>query len=106
MYRVVISSSADADLMGILRYIAYELGNPQAATDFADAVEKCYADLEEMPSAYSFCSDPMLRLKGYRKYPVGNYLVIYRVIDAESVVRIIHIFHESQNYICLQKSEL
>ena len=49
MYRVVISPSADADLFNILKYIAYELENPQAATDFADGVERCYADLEEMP---------------------------------------------------------
>ena len=41
MYRVVISPSADADLFGILRYIAYELGNLQAASNFADGVGKC-----------------------------------------------------------------
>lgn len=33
MYKVVISPSANADLFNILRYIAQELGNPQAATD-------------------------------------------------------------------------
>lgn len=106
MYKVVISSSADSDLFGILRYIAYELGNPQAATDLADGVEKCYTDLADMPSAYSFCDDPLLRLKGYRKYPVGNYLVIYRVVDTESIVRVVHIFHVSQNYLEIQKGEI
>ena len=106
MYRVVISPSADADLFGILRYIAYELGNPQAASNLADGVEKCYADLEEMPAAHSFCADPLLRLKGYHKYPVGNYLVIYRIVEEESEVRIVHIFHATQNYIEIQKSEI
>ena len=106
MYKVVISSSADADLFGIIRYIAYELGNPQAATDFSNGVEKCYDDLEKMPSAYSFCDDPLLRYKGYRKYPVGNYLVIYRIVEAESSVRIVHIFHALQNYLEIQKHDL
>ncbi len=106
MYRVVISPSADADLFGILRYIAYELGNPQAASNLADGVGKCYADLEEMPAAHSFCSDPLLQLKGYHKYQVGNYLIIYRIVEEESVVRIVHIFHATQNYIEHLKNEI
>lgn len=106
MCRIGISPSADADLFKILKYIAHELTNPQAATDFADGVERCYADLEEMPSAHSLCADPLLRLKGYRKYPVGNYLVIYRVVEEVKEVRIVHIFHATQNYIEIQKSEI
>ena len=106
MFKVIISPSADADLFKILKYIAYELENPQAATNFADAVEKCYADLEMLPSAYSLCADPLLRLKGYRKYPVGEYLVIYRVTEEKNEVRVVHIFHETQNYIETQKSEV
>ena len=106
MYRLVISPSADADLFSILKYIAYELENQQAATDLADRVERCYADLEEMPSAHSLCADPLLRFKGYRKYPVGNYLVIYRVIEEEKEVRIVHIFHATQNYLEIQKCEI
>ena len=51
MYKVVISPSANADLFNALKYIAYELENPQAATSFADGVEKCYDDLEEFPAA-------------------------------------------------------
>ena len=106
MYKVVISPSADADLFGILKYIAYELENQQAATDFADGVERCYADLEEMPSAHSLCADSLLRFKGYRKYPVANYLIIYRVDEEAKEVRIVHIFHETQNYLGIQKSEI
>lgn len=106
MYRVVISPSADADLFGILKYIAYELENPQAASDFADGIERCYADLEELPAAHAFCADPVLRLKGYRKYPVGNYLVIFRIVEEDSEVRIVHMFHTMQNYIEIQKGEI
>ena len=106
MYRVVISPSADADLFGIIKYIAYELENQQAATDFADGIEKCYADLETFPSAHSFCDDPLLRFKGYRKYPVGNYLVIFRVFEERNEVRVVHIFHATQNYIETQRKEI
>ena len=47
MYKVVISPSANADLFNALKYIAFELENPQAATKLADGIEKCYTELEE-----------------------------------------------------------
>ena len=106
MYNVVISPSANADLFNILRYIAQELENPQAASSLADGVEKCYSDLQAMPSAHALCADPLLRLKGYRKYPVGNYLVIFRVVEEDMEVRVVHIFHETQNYLVIQREEI
>ena len=106
MYKVVISPSANADLFNVLRYIVQELENPQAATELADKIEKCYLDLQSMPNAHALCADPLLRLKGYRKYPVGDYLVIFRVVEDCSEVRVVHIFHETQNYIEKQRSEI
>ncbi len=106
MYNVIISPSANADLFNILKYIAYELENPQAASELAGGIERCYADLEELPSAHALCADPLLRLKGYRKYPVGKYLVIFRIDETACEVRVVHIFHQTQNYIEIQKDEV
>ena len=106
MYNVVIAPSANADLFNMLRYIAKELENPQAATELADKIEKCYLDLQSMPGAHALCANPLLRLKGYRKYLVGNYLVIFRVVEESSEVRIVHIFHETQNYLAIQREEI
>lgn len=106
MYKVIISPSANADLFNALKYIAYELENPQAATDLADGIEKCYADLEEFPSAHELCRDPVLSRSGYRRYAVGNYLVIYRVIEDKKEVRVLHIFHALQNYHEILKGEI
>ena len=106
MYRVVISPLANADLFNALKYIAYELENPQAATSLADGIARCYADLEEFPSAHELCRDPALARIGYRRYAVGNYLVIFRVLEEQSEVRVVHIFHVTQNYIEKQKNEI
>jgi len=104
MYKVVISPSANADLFNALKYIAYELENPQAATSLADGVEKCYANLEKFPAAHELCRDPVLSRMGYRRYAVGNYLVIFRIVIDE--VRVVHIFHSLQNYHDILKSEI
>ena len=55
MYRVVISPSANADLFNALKYITYDLENPQAATKLADGVEACYAALSEFPASHELC---------------------------------------------------
>ena len=36
----------------------------------------------------------------------GNYLIIYRIVEEESVVRVVHIFHAMQNYIEHLKNEI
>lgn len=106
MYKVVISPSANADLFKVLKYIAYELENPQAAAKLADGVDKCYADLEELPAAHELCRDPVLSRSGYRRYAVGNYLVIYRIVEDAKEVRVLHIFHALQNYHEILKGEI
>ena len=106
MYKVVISPSANADLFNALKYIAYELENPSAAEKLADGVERCYADLEEMPAAHELCRDPVLRRLGYRRYPIDNYIVIFRVVEKVKEVRVVHFFHMTQDYLSALKNEL
>ncbi len=106
MYKVVISPSANADLFNALKYIAYELENPLAATKLADGIGNCYADLEEFPAAHELCRDPVLRRIGYRRYAVGDYLVIFRIIEDAQEVRVLHIFHSLQNYFDILNNEI
>ena len=106
MYKVVISPSANADLFNALKYIAYELENPSAAEKLADGVERCYADLEEMPAAHELSRDPVLRRLVYRRYSVGNYVVIFRIVEKVKEVRVVHFFHATQDYLSMLKNEL
>ena len=106
MYKVVISPSANADLFNALKYITFELENPQAAANLADGIEKCYTELEEFPTAHELCRDSVLARAGYRKYAVGNYLVIFRIVEEMQEVRILHIFHALQNYPEILKDEI
>lgn len=106
MYRVVILPSDNADLFNAIKYIAYELENPQTAENLADGIEEAYADLEEFPAAHELCRDAVLRRMGYRRYQVGNYLVIFRIVEDSQEVRIVHIFHALQNYLDILKAEI
>ena len=98
-YKVVETELAVQDLNGILEYIAVSLANPTAAAAFADEVEKCYVNLERMPLMYEQCQDTQLRALGYRKAVIKNYLLIYKVIEAEKRVYVLRFFYGRQNYV-------
>lgn len=106
MYRVVISPSANADIAAALRYVALELGNPQAAARLADGIGECYAGIGVTPAAHELCRDPVLRRLGYRRYPIGNYLIVFRIVEESREVRVVHFFHATQDYLSALKGEL
>ena len=99
MYKLIIAPSAEDDLNEIVDYIAVEIGNPEAADSFLDEVEAAYDTLEVTPLAFPFCDNPVLRSSGYHQVRVKNYIMIYRVEEVESVVRILHFYHGSQDYL-------
>ena len=79
------------DLEQVVIYIAQELGNPQAANDLVDAVEK--AILERLPVAEAF---EVVHSLNKRKYPyyriyVKNYVIYYVVIDDEGKDKIMEV---------------
>ena len=99
VYKVVETQSAIKDLSEIISHIVVHLQNPQAASELADEISKCYANLAHIPKMYEMCNDARNRGKGYRRLVVKNYIVVYRVDEEEMVVYILRIFYGKRNYI-------
>ena len=97
-YKLIVSEDAHRDIDEITGYIARELSNVQAAISFLDGVEDSYRYIAESPNMYSLCADDRLHQEGYRKIPVKNYLVIYRVDEAEKRVFIVRVIHGFRDY--------
>jgi addiction module RelE/StbE family toxin len=100
-YRLDITDSALNDLNDIVSYIAETLYAPTAATHFTEAVEMCYDNLKSQPFMYAACDMPELAEKGYRRAPVKNYLILYKVDELVGIVRIHRIFYGARDYIDL-----
>ena len=98
MYDVLISPAAKANLDEIIRYIVLELENPVAAQALSDKVDERISDLEEMPSKFPFCKDPILRAHGYHAVTANDYVLVYRILEESNAVWIVHIYHTLQNY--------
>jgi len=101
MYRLVITELADHDLDNIVSYIAVQLANPSAASNFLDAVDTCYQFLQSNPLMYEKCRDPRLEAEGYRKAVIKNYIAVYRINEATKSVIILRFFYGAQDYIKL-----
>ncbi|NLV16663.1 MAG: type II toxin-antitoxin system RelE/ParE family toxin [Syntrophomonadaceae bacterium] len=101
MYRLVVSELAHMDLDTIVSYIAVQLANPMAASDFLDDVEKCYSYLKNNPLIYERCHDMRLEKEGYRRATIKNYVLVYKVDEAAKLVIIHRFFYGAQDYVKL-----
>lgn len=101
MYKLTITELAQNDLDEIVKYILAECSNKMAAVSFLDEVDKCYALLQNSPRIYSICLNKRLEKEGYRRAPIKNYLLIYKIDDATKSVIIMRFFYGAQDYLNL-----
>lgn len=99
MYKLVVSELAHKDLDNIVSYIAVQLANPIAATNFLNEVEKCYGYLKSNPLMYERCHDARLEKEAYRKATIKNYVLVYKVDEPAKVVIIYRFFYGAQDYV-------
>ena len=97
-YQVKVSVDAHKDIDDITTYITDDLQNPRAASGFLDDVLKSYDNVATNPFMYSLCVDERLRRKGYRKIPIKNYLIFYRVNRTGKIVWIVRVLYSARDY--------
>lgn len=101
MYKLIVTKSANEDLDNIVSYIAFQLANPAAATNFINEVEKCYDYLKRNPLMYEMCYNIFLEKEGYHKAIIKNYVLIYKIDQSAKEVIIYRFFYGAQDYMKL-----
>jgi len=101
MYELIITELAYKDLDDIISYISIDLVNPDAASDFLDEVEHCFSILKSTPKIYEYCHDSRLEKLKYRRVPIKNYLLIYKIDVKTHTVIILRVFYGAMNYMSL-----
>jgi len=86
------------DLEQIFRYISETLFAETAAINLLDDIETSIMHLCSFPLSGSPVLDEPLRIKGYRRIIVDNYMVFYLVNEPEKQVVIMRILYGAQNY--------
>lgn len=77
----------EKELTDIVNYITYKLGNPSAAENLVDDVEKAIMKRLDSPLSYESCYSIYDREHDYYRIYVKNYVVYYVVIDNVMEVR-------------------
>ena len=92
-FTVKWSKTADKDYKGIRDYLGMQA--PWYVVELVRDVEKSLWPLQKWPHFYP----PYMRRpeKGYRKIVVGKYLIFYRVLEKQRIVRIVRMLHSAQN---------
>ena len=65
-HEIESTPSADQDPDSIISYLIKEIGSTNAASDFLDEVDACYARLVKMSFMYEMCRDRRLKASGCR----------------------------------------
>lgn len=97
-YKVVITSDAEEDLDGFIRYILLEKQNEQAAKNLLDDFETTKQSLSRVAGSLKMCDNPQLKELGYRRinFLSHRYFMMYRIEDDIAIVD--NIFHELQDH--------
>ena len=97
MYKTIISDVFEADLDSALTYIETELFNAGAAANLLDRSEETVARIAENPLMYPLYHDENIATRGYHYALVGNFLIFYKINEAEKSVFIARFLYGGQN---------
>lgn len=93
---VVWTDSARNDAERAVRYIAVNLGSPQAAGELLAALGEAVTEISLFHEAYAIREHPELKARGIRVKTAKRYLVLYSY-DGQTAT-ISRIFHSLQDY--------
>lgn len=88
-----LTQKANADLDDIVRYIALELSNPKAASDFVDKLQEMIEEARFFPDSGSLVINEFTPNVAVRKKLIGNYVMYYLPDPTEKVIFILRIVY-------------
>lgn len=81
-----------------ISYISGKLFAELSADNLLERVESSIMRLKDFPYSGSIVLDEPLKIRGYRKLIVDNYMAFYLVDEMEKQVKIMRILYGAQNY--------
>lgn len=89
----LLTQKANADLDDIVGYIAVELSNPNAASNFVDKLQKMIEEACTFPESGSPVINEFVPNTEVRKKLVGNYVMYYLPDFAEKMIFVLRIVY-------------
>jgi toxin ParE1/3/4 len=92
-----LTRRAASDLDEIVSYIAIELANPQAASNFVDKLQDSIEEARVFPESGSLVHNEFLQVEDVRKKLVGNYIMYYLPSKEDKIIYVLRIIYGNRN---------
>ncbi len=92
-----LTGKAEADLDGILSYMAVQLSNPRAAAAFLEKLQDAISEACSFPESGSLVDNEFLPCKTIRKKQIGNYILYYFPDEKAETIYILRILYGRRN---------
>ena len=92
-----LTEKAQNGLDEIIRYIAIELCNPSAASNFMNQFNKCIEETRNIPESGTLVDNGFISFIHIRKKFVGNYIIYYKPDMDEHIIYIVRIVYSKRN---------
>ncbi len=89
----LLTQKAEADFDSIIGYIAVELANPKAASDFADKLQMAIDETRFFPESGTLVVNEYLPDTRVRRKMVGNYIMYYLPSPSKKMVYVLRIVY-------------
>ena len=93
-YRIILSDRATANLKSIFQYIAED--SPQNASSMVDRILGAMENLKLFPHRTVVESRNAGLKHPVRSLPVQSYVIFFRVLEKQQIVRILQVRHGAQ----------
>ena len=103
-YGYVLTEIAEAVIDETFEYIAEELSNPDAASGFADELEKKIDEICKTPNSGRLVENEHLKRNDVRRFLVDNYICYYIVDDEERNIVILRLVYGKRDQDKILKS--
>ncbi len=98
-YKVQLSNMAKNDYKNIVRYIKYELLEPNIAQRYSILIKDKIKTLEFQPDRFAVLEHENLKKYEFRKIAIKNYIAFYRINEDKAIVNIERILHSGTDWV-------
>ncbi len=96
-YGYMMTQKAKSDLDEIVLYIAVNLTNQTAASNFINKLLEIIEETREYPKSGAIVSNEFLHSVNVRKKSVGSYIMYYFLSAEEKIIYILRIIYSKRN---------
>ncbi len=96
-YDYVLTELAESDIDDVFEYIALDLANPDAASDFADELEEKLNELCKTQKNGHLVENEFLKRDDIRRILVGNFLAYYIINDENKQIVVLRVVYSKRD---------